>query len=142
MKTDQKTAEVLNDLIEINHDRTTGYENAVKDTKPADADLRTLFEGMAAESRSYANDLSKYVTGAGVKPAEGTTIRGKIYRTWMSVKDAFSGKDRKSVLASCEFGEDAAQKAYDEALASDAELPTEVRRLIAEQKSSLKKSHD
>jgi uncharacterized protein (TIGR02284 family) len=60
----------------------------------------------------------------------------------MDVKATFSGKDRKAILASCEFGEDAAQKAYDSALSSDAELPTEVRQLIMDQKTSLKKSHD
>ena len=75
-------------------------------------------------------------------PAEGTTTKGKIYRVWMDVKATFSGKDRKAILASCEFGEDAAQKAYDSALASDADLPVEIRQLIMDQKTSLKKSHD
>jgi uncharacterized protein (TIGR02284 family) len=60
----------------------------------------------------------------------------------MDVKATFTGKDRKAILASCEFGEDAAQKAYDEALSSEAELPAEVRQLIMDQKLSLKKSHD
>jgi uncharacterized protein (TIGR02284 family) len=60
----------------------------------------------------------------------------------MDVKATFSGKDRKAILASCEYGEDAAQKAYEEALATDATLPDDIRQLIAEQKSSLKRSHD
>jgi uncharacterized protein (TIGR02284 family) len=60
----------------------------------------------------------------------------------MDVKATFTGKDRKALLASCEFGEDAAQKAYDAALSSDAQLSADVRQLIMDQKSSLKKSHD
>jgi uncharacterized protein (TIGR02284 family) len=60
----------------------------------------------------------------------------------MDVKATFSGSDRKAILASCEFGEDAAQRAYDEALASDAEMSTEIRQMIMDQKTSLKKSHD
>ena len=60
----------------------------------------------------------------------------------MDVKATFSGKDRKAILASCEYGEDAAQKAYEAALSSDAELPTEVRQLVMDQKQRLKKSHD
>jgi len=142
MKTNEKTAEVLNDLIEINNDRITGYEKALKETKPEDADLRSLFENMASESRSYANDLRKFVIGSGKEPADGTTTKGKIYRTWMDVKATFTGKDRKSILAACEYGEDAAQKAYMDALSTDAELETDVRQLIAEQKTNLKKSHD
>jgi uncharacterized protein (TIGR02284 family) len=97
---------------------------------------------MSAESRSYVTDLSKYVVASGDEPTNKTMLSGKIYRAWMDVKATFSGKDRKAILASCEFGEDAAQKAYDSALSSDAELPTEVRQLIMDQKTSLKKSHD
>ncbi|MDF2381689.1 PA2169 family four-helix-bundle protein [Nostoc ellipsosporum NOK] len=142
MLINEKTTETLNDLIRINNDRIEGYERAEKETDSNDADLRALFSSMASESRQYVNELTKHVAGAGAEPADGTTVSGKIYRAWMDVKATFSGKDRKAILASCEFGEDAAQKAYDEALASDAELPTEIRQLIMDQKTSLKKSHD
>jgi uncharacterized protein (TIGR02284 family) len=142
MKTNEKTSEVLNDLIEINNDRVRGYEKASKETAPEDADLRSLFESMAAESRSYVNDLTKHVTISGNEPADGTTMKGKIYRTWMDVKATFSGKNRKAILAACEYGEDAAQKAYQQALATDIHLPDDIRQLIAEQQSNLKKSHD
>ncbi|MCG2617163.1 PA2169 family four-helix-bundle protein [Terrimonas sp. NA20] len=142
MKTNEQTAEVLNDLIQINNDRIEGYEKASRETAPADADLRALFDNMAAESRDYVNQLTKQVSISGNEPADGTTVKGKIYRAWMDVKATFTGKDRKAILASCEYGEDAAQKAYDQALATDAELPTELRQLITDQKASLRKSHD
>jgi uncharacterized protein (TIGR02284 family) len=142
MKTNEKTYEVLNDLIQINNDRIEGYERAAKETANEDADLRSLFLSMASESRRYVSELTQYVSMAGEDPADGTTASGKIYRVWMDVKATFSGKGRKAILASCEYGEDAAQKAYDEALKTDAELPTEIRQLITDQKSSLRKSHD
>jgi uncharacterized protein (TIGR02284 family) len=142
MKTNEKTYEVLNDLIQINNDRIEGYERAAKETAAEDADLRSLFLSMASESRRYVNELSQHVAQAGENPAEGTTASGKLYRAWMDVKATFTGKDRKAILASCEYGEDAAQKAYEGALATDAELPTEIRQLITDQKSSLRKSHD
>ncbi|MGZ5221395.1 MAG: PA2169 family four-helix-bundle protein [Chitinophagaceae bacterium] len=142
MYVNEKTSEVLNDLITINNDRIAGYNRAEKETDDKDADLQSLFRQMGAESRSYVTDLSKYVAASGDEPSDKTMLSGKIYRAWMDVKATFSGKDRKAILASCEFGEDAAQKAYDAALSSDAELPTEVRQLIMDQKTSLKKSHD
>lgn len=142
MYVNEKTSEVLNDLITINNDRVAGYEKAEKETDSNDADLQSLFRQMSAESRSYINDLSKYVAVTGETPTDKTMMSGKIYRAWMDVKATFTGKDRKAILASCEFGEDAAQKAYDSALSSDAELPSEVRQLIMDQKTSLKKSHD
>lgn len=141
MKTTE-TVEMLNDLIQINNDRIDGYEKAVKETDVKDADLRTLFIEMASESRGYVNELTRYVTQFGAEPAEGTTNRGKIYRVWMDVKATFSGHDRKAILASCEFGEDAAQRAYETALTSDAEMTTEIRQLIMDQKTKLKRSHD
>jgi len=78
----------------------------------------------------------------GGEPATGTTTSGKIYRAWMNVKDMFTGKDRHALLASCEYGEDAAQRAYEDALATDAPLSTDVRQLITSQKSSLRNAHD
>jgi uncharacterized protein (TIGR02284 family) len=142
MYTSEKTAEVLNDLIRINNDRIAGYEKAAKETEPKDVDLHAVFRQMSAESRSYVNDLSKYVATSDRKVETDTTVAGKIYRTWMDLKATFTGNDRKAILASCEYGEDAAQKAYDTALSSDAELSTEIRQLIMDQKTSLKRSHD
>ncbi len=142
MKTTERTLEVMNDLIEINNDRVEGYERASKETETKDADLRAIFNEMATESRRYANELSKYVKAGADEPEQGTTFRGKIYRAWMDVKATFTGNDRKAILASCEFGEDAAQRAYNDALSSDAEMSVEIRQLIMDQKNSLKKSHD
>jgi uncharacterized protein (TIGR02284 family) len=142
MKQNENVIEVLNDLIRINNDRTAGYTRAAEDSKNVDVDLRTLFNHMADESREYAIELTSHVARLGGEPATGTTTSGKIYRAWMSVKDMFTGKDRHALLASCEYGEDAAQRAYEDALASDANLSTEIRQVIAEQKAALKNSHD
>jgi uncharacterized protein (TIGR02284 family) len=142
MNVNEKTSEVLNDLVRINNDRITGYERAAKDADAKDADLKALFTRMADESRQYVNELTNYVARTGEEPAKETTVSGKIYRAWMDVKATFTGKNRKAILASCEYGEDAAQRAYDSALASDAEISTEVRQLIMDQKTNLKQSHD
>ena len=142
MKLNEKTAEILNDLIEINNDRIEGYERASRETESDDADLRALFNNMASESRRYVNELTSLVSQTGEEPAKGTTVRGKIYRAWMDVKATFSGHDRKAILASCEFVEDAAQRAYDAALSSDAEIPANIRQVIMDQKTNLDNSHD
>jgi uncharacterized protein (TIGR02284 family) len=137
----EKNAEVLNDLIKINNDRIEGYEKAAKETKDKDGDLRTVFNRMANESRTYVQELERQVRSTGESPADSTTVPGEIYRVWMDVKATFTGKDRKAILASCEYGEDAAQKAYDKALDEEG-LNGEVTRVIMEQKSRLRASHD
>ncbi len=142
MNTNEKLTEVLNDLIRINNDRTTGYVNASGEAKTIDVDLQATFNKMADQSRKFAAQLTNEVNRLGGEPATGTTGSGKIHRAWMDVKATFSGKDRHAILSSCEFGEDAAQKAYKDALASDAEMSAETKQLITDQQSSLKTSHD
>ena len=142
MAVNDNTVEVLNDLIEINNDRIAGYTRALREAEDNDADLKEIFSRMADESRQYLTELTQEVVKLGGEPDKGTTASGKIYRAWMDVKATFTGNDRKAILASCEFGEDAAQKAYEAALSSDAELSPELRQLITNQKSSLKTSHD
>ena len=142
MATNDNLVEVLNDLIRINNDRIVGYEKAAEEARTIDVDLRAVFSRMSDESRQYAAELTQEVVKLGGEPATGTTGSGKIYRVWMDVKVAFSGKDRQTILDNCEFGEDAAQKAYDQALKSDASISTDIRQLITNQKSSLKTSHD
>jgi uncharacterized protein (TIGR02284 family) len=142
MERNEKTIEVLNDLIRINNDRIEGYEKAVRETNENDVDLRNIFNRMAQESRGYARELTDQVQRFGGEPAAGTTASGKIYRTWMDIKSAFSRAERKSVLEECEYGEDAAQKAYEKALDPDNNLPIEVRTLVQEEKDSLRNSHD
>ena len=142
MNTNEKLTDVLNDLIRINNDRTTGYEKASEEARSIDVDLQAVFNKMANESRKYTAELTNEVRSLGGEAATGTTNSGKIYRAWMDVKATFSGKDRQAILESCEFGEDAAQKAYRAALASDAEISADTRQLITDQQASLKSSHD
>ncbi len=60
----------------------------------------------------------------------------------MDMKAVVTGKGRKAILENCEFGEDAAQKAYNMALNSDVILETPLRELIVTQKVQLKIGHD
>jgi uncharacterized protein (TIGR02284 family) len=142
MERNEKLIGVLNDLIEINNDRVTGYEKAANESKRLDVDLRAIFHSMANDSRKYAAELTNIVTNSGGEPATGNTGKGKIYQVWMDVKTTFSGHDRQSILESCEFGEDNAQKAYSAALASDAEIDVATRQVITDQQASLKTAHD
>ena len=140
--TNEKLVEVLNDLIEINNDRVVGYEKAADETKAVNIDLQAIFHKMADESRKYKSELVEEVTRLGNEPSTGTTNSGKLYRIWMDAKAILTGKDRQAILENCEFGEDAARKAYKLALASGAEIPAETRQLITDQHASLKNSHD
>jgi uncharacterized protein (TIGR02284 family) len=142
MENQEELIGVLNDLIQINNDRVVGYERAIKESKDLDVDLVAIFNEMADQSRKYTAELTQEVSRLGGDPTTGTTVSGKVYRVWMDLKAAITGKDRETVLGNCEFGEDVAQRAYEAALESDAYMSTDVRQLITSQKSSLKTSHD
>jgi uncharacterized protein (TIGR02284 family) len=141
MENKQNLAEVLNDLIQINNDRVTGYERALKELKDSDTDLRDIFLSYIDQSRNLRNVLGTEVQSLGVKMDDGTTASGKIYRAWMDVKALFTGNDRQTILNNCEYGEDAAQKAYKEALNTD-NLPAYLFALINRQKEELRQAHD
>lgn len=140
METKESTG-VLNDLILINNDRIEGYQRAKEELKQGNEDLKALFTDMIEESHKLKIALATEVASSGEEIEQGTTNSGKIYRAWMDVKAAFSGNDRKAVLENCEFGEDAAQKAYQMALKED-DLPGHIHTLISDQKATLKVSHD
>ena len=132
---------MLNDLVAINNDRITGYEKALEETKEEDQDLKVLFAMMIDESRKLRLDLASEVQSLGGEYDRGTTASGKLYRAWMDVKAVFTGHDRHTVLANCERGEDAAQRAYKEAL-NEKKVPAYIRTLLEDQKQTLKTSHD
>jgi uncharacterized protein (TIGR02284 family) len=70
---------------------------------------------------------------------ESGTLSGTLRRSWGDLKAAFGG-DEHTLLATAEQGEDAAKKAYKDAL--DEELPLPVRQLLTEQQSHILSSHD
>jgi uncharacterized protein (TIGR02284 family) len=132
-------SETLRDLVRINNDRVTGYSKAA--TQTDDQELQSLISQLAQQSRQFASELRSLVIDNDKNVTDETTTAGKIYRTWMDVKATFGGDDRKGILASCEFGEDAAQKAYKEALEVD-DLTPDVRATIEQQKGTLRTAHD
>ncbi len=141
MENKTEIIEVLNDLVQINNDRIKGYERAIKETAEADSDLKPLYASMIAESHKIKITLATEVQLLGADVEKGTTASGKIYRAWMDVKAIFTGHDRHAVLANCEAGEDAAQKAYKMALQHEG-LPAYLRDILSEQQQVLKASHD
>ncbi len=137
----RKTVDVLNTLIEINNDRMEGYETASKETE--EHDLKNLFSRLIKTSSECKEELIEEVERLGGTPIEGTRITGKFFRTWMDVKAALTGKDRKAILNSCEYGEDVAVDTYNKALKNDYEqLGVEQRAMIEEQRELILADRD
>ncbi|MFM2230428.1 MAG: hypothetical protein RL607_1686 [Bacteroidota bacterium] len=137
----EKTIAVLNTLITINNDRIEGYETAAKETE--EQDLKTFFSGLKQTSENCNKELSQEVVRLGGTASDGTKASGKFFRVWMDVKAALTGKDRKAILDSCEYGEDVAKDTYKDALENDLEhLSDEQQTMIKEQHALLVADHD
>lgn len=141
MDNNKKTTEVLNDLIKINNDRIAGYQKAIEELAAADVDLKALFSSFIEQSELLKGELQQHIADWEERVDLETTASGKVYRAWMDIKQAFAADDRQAVLDSCEYGEDAAQKAYQQASDEDG-VSVAAKALIANQKTHLLASHD
>jgi len=139
-----ETIDGLNSLIEINNDRIEGYEKASKETE--ENDLRSLFASFINTSQKCRHELIEEVRFLGGTPAEGTKISGKFFRAWMDVKAAITGRDRKNILDSCEYGEDAAVDTYDEVIEDFGDISqgtsSPLNALLMKQRNLIKADHD
>lgn len=137
----ENSIEVLNSLIVINNDRIEGYETASKETE--EHDLKSLFAQFISTSQKCKQELVSEVSSLGGEVAEGTRNTGKFFRVWMDVKAALTGKDRKAILNSCEYGEDKAQDTYHNAFENEYEyLSPDQKSMVHKQQSMLKADHD
>ena len=140
MTTNEKTIEKLNELIQINEDRKEGYRKAREQSE--DLSLQSLFDQFANQSGKNIVDLGVAVESYGGVPNNDTSISGDAYRAWMDVKDALTTNQRKTVLASCERGEDAAVGTYRNVLKDSEALDNNLIGLISMQSRDIEKAHD
>ncbi len=139
--TNQDSIDVLNSLVVINNDRIEGYKTASEETE--DMDLKALFSGFISTSTLCKSELINEIRNLGGTPDEGTRASGKLYRVWMDLKAAITGKDRKTILDSCEYGEDVAVEAYQDAIDNHAnDLAMQHQTLLNTQYMRIKSDHD
>ncbi len=102
---------------------------------------RSFFMEEARVRGSYANELERTVNVVGDADVhESGTAIGAVHRVWGDLKARLGGGDH-TLLDTAEQGEDAAKKAYQQAL-DDAAVSDTVRALVAQQFEHVKRSHD
>lgn len=131
----------MNSLITINNDRVEGYETASNESE--EQDIKNLFAEFIATSQKNKHELVNEVAKLGGEIAEGTLLSGKFFRTWMEVKAALTGNDRKAILNSCEYGEDTAIETYHTAIINNLpDITTVQQTMLNEQLLLIKADHD
>lgn len=136
--TNEKTLSALNDLVEICKDGQHGFRTAAEDAK--DAELARVFTEFSGQRTSFIAELQDRVRSLGGNAEESGTVSGSLHRGWIDMKSAISSNEPHAVLSECERGEDAAIKAYREAL--DENLDPITRGIISRQYASIQAAHD
>ncbi|MGE8427651.1 MAG: PA2169 family four-helix-bundle protein [Sphingobacterium sp.] len=104
---------LISDLIRINNDRIAGYQKAVEiATQLHIKHLNNTFVEFMNQSEVFIEELKPYVAPQEDQSIGVTMISGKLFRIWMEIKSTISGNDERSLLCSCEQGEDAFTHTY------------------------------
>ncbi len=135
------TAEILNELIEINYDRAELYRIGVIELKDDDQRLLPFFKQMIKDSERYIDTLSREVEIMGGNTNSGTSTEGRIYRAWMNVRTMLSKHSSYSILDSCEDMEDVTLSVYRAAMQQPA-LEGYLREMVSDQLDHLLHAHD
>ncbi len=136
--TNDKTLSTLNDLVEICKDGQLGFRTAAGDAK--DAELARIFTEFTAQRTTFIAELQDQIRSLGADPEKTGSVSGTLHRGWIDLKSAISSNEPHAVLAECERGEDAAVKAYREALEENLDPIT--RGIVSRQYASVQAAHD
>lgn len=137
-KTLQEVDETLRSVIDSLIDGQEGFQELGEDLK--DETLKHYFLAESLKRAEFRGELETVLHQEGVHDIkESGTVSGTLHRTWGDMK-ARMGLGDHSLLETAEKGEDAAKKAYEEALKKDLPLP--IRQLLTSQSVHIQKSHD
>lgn len=137
MADNEKTLDVLRELIEVCKDGETGYAHAAGIV--TDSSLKSYFQTQSLERARCIHDLRQMAKVLGDKPEISGSAAGALHRLWFEAK-ADLGLGDQAILNSVEQGEDRAKHAYEKALKED--LPSDLRGLLQQQAQSVFAAHD
>jgi uncharacterized protein (TIGR02284 family) len=136
--TNKEVEETLRSVIQSLIDGQEGFQNIGEHLK--DENLRRYFAAESLKRAQFRGDIEEVLHLEGVHDVkERGTVGGAVHRTWGDIKAHLGGGDH-TLLETAEAGEDAAKKAYQEAL--EKELPLPIKQLLNKQYAHIQNSHD
>ena len=128
----------LNELIATSKDGEEGFRTCAEAVK--NVRLKSFFEQKAERCALGATQLQEKVRELGGEPGRSGSAAGALHRFWINLRSTLAGMDEPAILDECARGEDAAKRAYEEALKKD--LPADIRLLVEKQYGEVKATHD
>ena len=136
--TNDDVISTLNNLIETCKDGQDGFKSAAEGIERSD--LKTLFYELGQQRSQFAGELQSLVREMGGDPETTGSVAASLHRGWINIKSVVTGKDEAAILNEAERGEDAAKKAYKDALAET--LPANVMTVVQTQSEAVNTAHD
>jgi uncharacterized protein (TIGR02284 family) len=128
----------LHSVIETLIDGQQGFQDIGEHLK--DETLKRYFLAESLKRAQFRGDLETMLhTEGDHDPKESGSVSGALHRTWGDFKAKLGGGDH-TLLETAEQGEDAAKKAYKDAL--EKELPLPAKELLEKQYAHIQKAHD
>ncbi|WP_048920330.1 ferritin-like domain-containing protein [Rufibacter radiotolerans] len=135
-----KVLDTLNDLVETARDGQKGYETAAGAV--ADPRVKSELHRLAQQRAVFASELESKAQQLGGSTSHTTTVEGvameaagAVHRGWINLKAAVGANDSKAILGECETGDEAALKAYNNAL--NEPLPLDVKNIVQKQQMEI-----
>lgn len=136
--TNKEVEEILRSVVQSLIDGQEGFQKFGDDLK--DPTLKKYFLAESLKRASFRGDIETVLHQEGVHDVkESGTMSGAIHRTWGDLKVKLGGGDH-TLLETAEAAEDAAKKAYKDAL--DKELPLPIHQMLSTQYAHIQTSHD
>lgn len=124
----------LNELLTKNYDAEAGYKKAAEIVE--NPQLKQFFETQAQARYDFGHELKTEIRNTGGTPERGTSFKGDVHRTWMSIKDTFTSKDEENILEEVTRGEKTAVQEYQEVIL-DTTLPPTTKGILTKQVSNI-----
>jgi uncharacterized protein (TIGR02284 family) len=128
----------LNHMLEICRDGQNGFKAAAEAVD--DPSLKAELMQYSMQRQDFAGDLKSAIESLGEAPHDGGSVSAALHRGWINLKAAVAKQDNHAVLAECERGEDAAVKAYREAVLRG--LPVVLLPLAESHLEQIQRVHD
>ena len=126
--------ELVKTVIQVLNDGEKGFADIGEHIK--DPGMKSFFLTESKQRASFARELE---AASGLTDVGGTIV-APLHRTWGDIKAHLGGGDH-TLLETAEQGEDAAKKAYQEAL-GDSTVTGSVRALLQTQQTHILSSHN
>ena len=139
MSENKEIVSVLRSVVNILEDGHKGFAHIGEHLK--DETLKRFFMAESLKRAQFKGDLEAELHRQGIADVdESGTTAGTLHRAWGELKANVLGVSDHELLATAEQGEDAAKKAYVEAL--KVTLPLPIHQMLSSQQAHVIRAHD